>query len=131
MKTKIILPKFYLLLIFLCLHNLSNAQDPHPDRGLYVDKFFKFYLGTSIVDPNNTILSIHAKETALLEYCRINHITHLAFYDVHTILNASSTYRTRLCSLIQAAKNPPYCINTIGATGESEDFFLQFIWSKR
>ena len=111
--------------MLICFISKTYSQtDPNPDRGLYVDKFFKFYIGTSTMDPNNTILGIQAKETALLEYCKANHITHLALYDVNRILSATSnTYRTQLCAFIQTAKNAPYCINTIGAAGESEDFF--------
>lgn len=115
---------FVLLFSFQFVSIISNGQDPHPDRGLYVDKFFKFYLGTSTVDPSNTILGNTAKENALLDYCKVNHITHLALYDVSTILSATSnTYRTQLCTFLHTARNSPYCINTIGATGGSENFF--------
>ncbi len=86
---------------------ICSAQDPHPDRGVYVDKFFKFYLGTSTVDPSNTILGNAAKETALLDYCKVNHITHLALYDVSTILSATSTgWKTpRVMKFIQIISN--------------------------
>ncbi len=70
---------FYLFVLMLCFNTfkgfcqLSTATDP--GRGLYVNNFFKIQ-SASVVDQTQTLLGFPAKETALLEYCKTNHITH-------------------------------------------------------
>ena len=91
MKTQSINKLLKQFFFMLALSHCFNAfAQTYPDlRGLYVDDFLKIYSDDVHVNPYFSILGVDAggqnysKEDALLEYCKQNHITHIALYDLH------------------------------------------------
>ena len=91
---------------------------------MYVNRFFRTSYtnsGTQIVDPNYSILSIPAKEDALLSYARDNHITYLVFYDMSRIFG-NPVYESYLCSFLEKAKTQ-YCIEKLGIASSCASMF--------
>ena len=109
--------------IFIVSVSFCCGQLNHPGRGMYVDKFFRTTVnasGQTIVNSSLSILTITAKENALFQYTKDNHITYLVFYDLHRVLGTS--YQTALCSFVIKAKTS-FCIKLIGSASACSGLF--------
>ncbi len=123
-----------LLTVLLCLvlKSYSQATDPTPYRGLYVDKFILTN------DPTHTILGSNQRETELLEFAKANNIKRLDFYTLYPTFNGNwsrnnpltnNTYGDDYCSLANRAKHD-YCIEQFAASGSSSGFFTNInVWN--
>ena len=113
----------FLILCFL-LFVQASAQFTHTGRGMYVDKFFRISTnsaGEIVVDQVFSILSIAAKENAILQYAKDNHITYLVLYDLHRVFG-NPTYEAYLCSFMEKAKTQ-YCIEKFGVASSCASMF--------
>ncbi|REJ81425.1 MAG: T9SS C-terminal target domain-containing protein [Bacteroidetes bacterium] len=122
--------------------NECSAQIPaesNPHRGMYVDRFVTVF-SNGTLDPVFSVLGVDEdrdgffeKEDELLEYCRENHITYLALYDMGKILGRNRTawnentrahelLERHLCRFIEKAKRE-YCVDQIGGISGSNATF--------
>jgi hypothetical protein len=116
--------KLYVLFSIIFIGIFKTHAQSDPERGMYVNRFFRTSANTSgnvIVDPNYSILSIPEKEDSLLKYAHDHHITYLILYDVHRVFG-NSVYENYLCSFIQKAKDN-YCISKIGIASSCAAMF--------
>jgi len=134
MKTKTIL--LFLILIKFQVASLAQlpslSSGPDPGRGLYVSNFFVWINSTVGIDRNVSILGVPAHETALFDYCKQNHITHIVLYDVALVIDNEAAHITGGTSSLVSEV---YCdflddarangITKIGVTGSTNTFFYQ------
>ncbi len=128
--------KWILILITVNLlisyYSFSQAIDPTPYRGIYVNDFIKTN------DPAHTILGSNLRETELLEFAKANNIKRLDFYTLYPTFNSnwgdinpltSNTYANDYCSFANRAKDD-YCIEQFAVAGSSIGFFNNInVWN--
>ncbi|MBK9673443.1 MAG: hypothetical protein IPO70_14705 [Bacteroidetes bacterium] len=103
------------ILLFNQFNLLAQAHDPH--RGLYIDEFATIDNSENLV-PAFSILGQTAKEDSLLTYCKENHITYIAIYNLTSVIDndadSISPKEQLLCNFMQKAKTN-FGITQIGA----------------
>ncbi len=127
----------FTLILFSCfIHSLFAQLPPEsdPHRGMYIDRFVKTFVGSNVVDPTFSILSVDTnsdgvfeKEDAYLNYVCENHITYINMYDMEKVIGTNLTawnentkqyekLEKHFCRFVQKARNE-YGVTQVGVIG--------------